>query len=131
MAQQCPTLSLHAESLEEATIWCEDLDTMIIGVGDVYSISLVDHDAAGLPELPHLPPFLTDSDGSSIGAGFNRGQGELDLRRREASRLQRKHTRPRPLKRVMGSFITMNSARFSSVTANVQASNTTRRYSFP
>lgn len=73
--QQCPTLRpLHAESLEEATIRREDLDAMIIGIGDVYSISLVDHDAAGLPELPHLPPLLTDGDGSSIGAGFNRGQ---------------------------------------------------------
>jgi hypothetical protein len=47
---------LHAESLEEATIRREDLDAMIVGIGDVYSINLVDHDAAGLPELPQLRP---------------------------------------------------------------------------
>ena len=47
---------------------------MIVGIGDVYVLSLVDHDAAGLPELPHLPPFLTDDVGGSIGAGFNRGR---------------------------------------------------------
>jgi hypothetical protein len=35
---------------------------------------MIDHDAAGLPELPDLSPFLTDGEGSMIGAGFNRGQ---------------------------------------------------------
>ena len=77
-AQQAPTLRpLYAESLEEATIRCEDLNAVILGIGDVQSTSLVDHHAAGLPELSALPPFLPDGDGSSIRAGFNRRQQEI------------------------------------------------------
>jgi hypothetical protein len=74
-AHQCPPLRpLDAESLKEATIWREHLDAMIVGIGDVDLTSLVDHDAAGLPELADLPPFSPDSDGSSIGTGFSSGQ---------------------------------------------------------
>jgi hypothetical protein len=47
---------------------------MIVGIGDVEALVLVDHDIARLPEFPDFPTFLTEGDGSAIGAGFNRGQ---------------------------------------------------------
>jgi hypothetical protein len=60
--------------LPEAPIPCEDLDAMIVGIGDVEALVLVDYDTARLPEFPDFATFLTEDDGSAIGTGFNRGQ---------------------------------------------------------
>jgi hypothetical protein len=69
---------LHTKSLEKTTIPPEDLDAMIVGIGHVQAARIVDHDAAGLPELANFAPFLTDGDGSLVGAGFNSSLEEID-----------------------------------------------------
>jgi hypothetical protein len=60
--------------VDETAIGLEDLDPVVVGVCDVQPAGVVDHDAAGVPELADLPPFLAQSDGRPVGACFNRGQ---------------------------------------------------------
>src|SRR5262245_21647144 len=48
-----------------------------------------------------------------------KAKGKPGVRITATRRLQRRYTRPRPLKRVMGSFTAVHAARLSSVTAHV------------
>jgi hypothetical protein len=63
-----------AKGLEKTAIRREDLDAMIVGIGDIQPAGAIDHDAAGLSELSSVAPFLPEGHGRSIRPGFNIGQ---------------------------------------------------------
>ena len=73
--EQRPALRpISAKGSEEMALGVEDLDAVVVSVGDVEPASLVDHDAAGLSELAGLTPFLAEAYNGSIGTCFNIGQ---------------------------------------------------------